>query len=362
MSPRIFLPWLSAAAVFFSASQALAVTDADRIAVYRDFLTQYQAKKYADAQPLAEKLVALHRRAVRRRRPAAHQPADQSRDGSLPPGPLPAGHRGLPAHAAHPADQVHHRRQAADHAAARPGRGLPGQQGSGVRGGRAQRAADLSRNTDGLFNINQVEFIDPLVDAYAATGRYAEAEKEAQYALRIEEAAFGRNSIRLVRPPRQARELVRVQSPLHQPAQCLRPFAGHPGAQVRRRTTCGASSRCAASRAPIASKRSMVSKAPTPAPRSTCRQHRCAGVRRRQRSSARRGLADRRARGGRKGIARRPGDCAAKCSPIWATGSSCATRCDAPTTTTPRPGRPSSRVDTTARARAAARCWRFAGR
>ena len=30
-----------------------------------------------------------------------------------------------------------------------------------------KRAADLSRNTDGLFNINQVEFIDALIDAYA---------------------------------------------------------------------------------------------------------------------------------------------------------------------------------------------------
>ena len=42
-----------------------------------------------------------------------------------------------------------------------------------------KRAADLSRNTDGLFNIGQIEFIDALIEAYAATGRYAEAEKEA---------------------------------------------------------------------------------------------------------------------------------------------------------------------------------------
>jgi hypothetical protein len=61
-----------------------------------------------------------------------------------------------------------------------------------------KRAADLSRNTEGLFNIKQIEFIDPLIEAYAATGRYAEADKEAAYALRIEEAAFGRSSLKLL--------------------------------------------------------------------------------------------------------------------------------------------------------------------
>jgi tetratricopeptide (TPR) repeat protein len=61
-----------------------------------------------------------------------------------------------------------------------------------------KRAADLSRNTDGLFNINQIEFIDALISAYAATGRWPEAEKEALYALRIEEAAHGRTSIKLL--------------------------------------------------------------------------------------------------------------------------------------------------------------------
>jgi tetratricopeptide (TPR) repeat protein len=50
----------------------------------------------------------------------------------------------------------------------------------------------------GLFNINQVEFIDALIDAYESTGRYVEAEKEAGYAMRVEEAAYGRNSIKLL--------------------------------------------------------------------------------------------------------------------------------------------------------------------
>jgi hypothetical protein len=61
-----------------------------------------------------------------------------------------------------------------------------------------KRAADLSRNTDGLYNIGQVEFIDALIEAYAATGRFAEAEKESLYAMRVEEAAYGRSSVKLI--------------------------------------------------------------------------------------------------------------------------------------------------------------------
>src|SRR5689334_18931304 len=41
------------------ATPALAVTDSDRLAVYKEFRIQFDAKKYAEAQPLAERLVAL---------------------------------------------------------------------------------------------------------------------------------------------------------------------------------------------------------------------------------------------------------------------------------------------------------------
>ena len=50
MAVRNFLTWLGAAAVL-CATPAQAVTDADRDAVYREFLSQYQAKKYTEAQP-----------------------------------------------------------------------------------------------------------------------------------------------------------------------------------------------------------------------------------------------------------------------------------------------------------------------
>ncbi len=55
--------WLIAAALACVSSlwavPAFAVNDAERIAVYKDFRAQFDAKKYAEAQPLAERLVAL---------------------------------------------------------------------------------------------------------------------------------------------------------------------------------------------------------------------------------------------------------------------------------------------------------------
>src|SRR5262245_16557268 len=51
--------WLGATAALCAAVPAFAVTDAERVAVYRDFLAQYNAHKYAEAQPLAEKLVTM---------------------------------------------------------------------------------------------------------------------------------------------------------------------------------------------------------------------------------------------------------------------------------------------------------------
>ncbi len=158
---------------------ACAVTDAERIAVYQEFRAQFDARQYAEAQPLAEQLVALTEEQYGAEDAAAHQPADEPGHGSLQARQLPGGHRELPAHRC---------------ASCRPNRRWPTRQqirplhglGISLLGASdpesavvaLKRAADLSRNTDGLFNIGQVEFIDALIDAYGATGRWAEAEKE----------------------------------------------------------------------------------------------------------------------------------------------------------------------------------------
>jgi tetratricopeptide (TPR) repeat protein len=192
-----FLSWLGVTAIL-CATPALAVTDADRVAVYREFLTQYQAKKYTDAQPLAEKLVAL----------TEEQYGAEDLQLTSPLTNLATVHYRL---GQYPAAIENYQRSLrilqakstiGDKQQIVPLHGL----GVSFLGNRdpesaviaLKRAADLSRNTDGLFNINQVEFLDALVEAYAATGRFAEAEKESLYAMRVEEAAHGRNSVKLV--------------------------------------------------------------------------------------------------------------------------------------------------------------------
>jgi tetratricopeptide (TPR) repeat protein len=179
-------------------SPAFAVTDADRIAVYKEFRTQFDARQYAAAQPLAERLVKL----------TEEQYGADELQVTTPLTNLATVHYKLGNYQA--AIEAYQRSlrilQAkstlADKAKIRPLHGL----GISFLGANdpesaviaLKRAADLSRNTDGLFNIGQVEFIDALIDAYAATGRWNEAEKESQYAMRVEEAAYGRNSIKLL--------------------------------------------------------------------------------------------------------------------------------------------------------------------
>jgi len=63
-----------------------------------------------------------------------------------------------------------------------------------------KRAVDLSRNLDGLFNIGQLDFLDPLIEAYVAANRSSEADREQQYAFRVAENEYGRNDLRLLEP------------------------------------------------------------------------------------------------------------------------------------------------------------------
>jgi tetratricopeptide (TPR) repeat protein len=177
---------------------AFAVSDAERIAVYKQFLVNFQAKRYAEAQPLAEQLVKL----------TEEQYGPDEMQLTNPLTNLATIHYKL---GNYPAAIENYQRtlrimQAkstnADKQQIRPLHGLGvsflGAQDPESAVVALKRAADLSRNNDGLFNINQIEFIDPLIDAYESTGRFAESEKEAGYALRVEEAAYGRNSVKLL--------------------------------------------------------------------------------------------------------------------------------------------------------------------
>ena len=189
-------PALAIALVFPLA--ALAVSDTERIAVYREFRAQYDAKKYAEAQPLAERLVEL----------TEAQYGSEELPLTNPLTNLATVHYKLGHYAAAIENYqrtlriLQAKSTIADKQQIRPLHGL-GVSFMGANDPESavvalKRAADLSRNTDGLFNINQIEFIDALIDAYEASGRYPDAEKEALYAMRVEEAAYGRSSIKLL--------------------------------------------------------------------------------------------------------------------------------------------------------------------
>jgi tetratricopeptide (TPR) repeat protein len=194
--------WLGATAVAFvlslPAPSAFAVTDADRLAVYKEFRAQYDARQYAAARPLAEKLVKLTEEQygpdeLVLAKPLTNLATVEYKLGNFPVA-IENYQRTLRI--------LQAKSTLADKQQITPLHGL----GISFLGANdpesavvaLKRAADLSRNTDGLFNINQVEFIDALISAYAATGRWQEADKEAQYAMRVEEAAYGRTSVKLL--------------------------------------------------------------------------------------------------------------------------------------------------------------------
>lgn len=194
--------WLVAASLVFSlallAPPAAAVTDADRMAVYKEFRAQFDSRQYAAAKPLAEKLVQLTQEQYGADELPVSTPLTNLATVNYKLGDYPAAidayQRSLRI--------LQAKSTMADKAQIRPLHGL-GVSFLGANDPESavvalKRAADLSRNTDGLFNINQVEFIDSLIDAYESTGRFAEAEKESMYALRVEEAAYGRSSVKLL--------------------------------------------------------------------------------------------------------------------------------------------------------------------
>ena len=63
-----------------------------------------------------------------------------------------------------------------------------------------RRAVDISRNLDGLYNLEQLDLVDALIEAYVQMGRTADAEREHQFAYRTAETSFGKNDLRLLAP------------------------------------------------------------------------------------------------------------------------------------------------------------------
>jgi tetratricopeptide (TPR) repeat protein len=61
-----------------------------------------------------------------------------------------------------------------------------------------RRAVDTSRKLDGLFNIDQLNLVQVLIDTYVALDMVEDAEREQQYALRLSESLYGQHDLRLL--------------------------------------------------------------------------------------------------------------------------------------------------------------------
>ena len=194
------LPLMLAAALLAPAA-ALAVTDAERVAVYREYRAAFDARRYPDALPLAEKLVALteeqyganDRELVN---PLANLGTTQYRMGDYK-----------------EAEDTYLRSVkiaadtgggSADRLLLRPLQGL----GATYYATRQyedasltlQRALDLSRNLDGLLNAGQLPILYPLIGSLVNLERHSEADREFQYSVRVAESAWGGTDARVIRP------------------------------------------------------------------------------------------------------------------------------------------------------------------
>lgn len=188
-----------------------AVTDADRTQVYQSFRTQFDARRYQEALPIAERLVALTEEQYGADNRALVNPLTNLGTTQYRLRDYPAAEKNY----LRSVEILEATAGATDRQLMRPLHGLgatylaAGQYEDGSIA--LKRAVDLSRNIDGLFNVEQLEILEPLIACYVALDATADAEKEHQYALRIAENSFGRTDGRMLGPlDRYARWLERI--------------------------------------------------------------------------------------------------------------------------------------------------------
>ncbi|MEJ1966347.1 MAG: tetratricopeptide repeat protein [Gammaproteobacteria bacterium] len=179
---------------------AVAVTDAERASVNQQFREAFDARRYADALPFAERVVALTEEQYGKDNRALVNPLTN----------LGTVHYRLKDY---PAAEKEYERSVeilestagnTDRQLLRPLQGLGAAHYAEQEWVDAsvalKRAIDLSRNIDGLFNVEQLQILEPLIDSYVKLDLTTEAEKEQQYALRVSETAFGRTDPRMLKP------------------------------------------------------------------------------------------------------------------------------------------------------------------
>ncbi len=187
-------------ALLLSATPAFAVTDDERVQVYREFRTLFDAKNYPAALILAQQLVELTETQYGPDDRQLVNPLTNVATTQLKLGNFPGAEEGY----LRALKILELKAPTTDRQLFRPLQGL----GTAYLAAKQfeaavvplKRALDLSRNIDGLFNANQLEYLFPLIEAYVATNRLQDAEKEHTYAFRVAETAFGKSDVRMVDP------------------------------------------------------------------------------------------------------------------------------------------------------------------
>lgn len=177
-----------------------AVTDADRVQIYHEFRTEFDARQYEMALPLAEKLLAMTE--------AQYGSADRAL--AVPLSNLATTQYRL--HDFKTAEETFLRTVkivedsggGADRELLRPLHGLGATYFATRQYEDAslilKRALDLSRNLDGLFNLEQMSMLDPLIDSLVALDRNDEVERAYDYSIRVAETAYGKTDLHVIRP------------------------------------------------------------------------------------------------------------------------------------------------------------------
>jgi TonB family protein len=179
---------------------AAAVTDAERISANQQFREAFDARKYAEALPLAQKVVDLTTEQYGKEARALVNPLTNLGTVHYRLKDYPAAEKEYQS----AVDILEKTAGAADRQLLRPLQGLGAAhfaESEYVDASVAlKRAIDLSRNLDGLFNAGQLQILEPLISSYEALDLTQEAEKEQQYALRVAETAYGRMDARMLKP------------------------------------------------------------------------------------------------------------------------------------------------------------------
>jgi hypothetical protein len=189
------------AAMLAIASLPAAATDADRVQAYQAFRGAFDARRYAEAAPLAEKLIALTEQELGAEdkalvNPLANLGAVQFRLANMPAAES-AFQRAVAIAEARATGS-------ADAMLIRPLHGLGEVYLATKRFDAAavtlDRAAGLIRNLRGLYDESQLAVLPSLIESYSSLQNFAAAEKEHQYAFRVAETAYGRSDRRLLGP------------------------------------------------------------------------------------------------------------------------------------------------------------------